>query len=334
VLARIAVADGIPYFHRQHQFRNPMNLRDLSYIVAVAEQGHFGHAAAACHVSQPTLSGQILKLEQELGVPIFERVGKQVRLTPVGGEIVAHARRTLASAGDIVATARASRDPLAGPIRLGVIPTLAPYLMPFVLPRSAERLPQAPLMLVEDLTGHLIGPLAAGELDAALIATEPGSDRFAEMMLFEEPFWLVMPAGHPLAAKARIGLGDIDPKSLLLLTDGHCLRDQALELCGRADIAVGTADVRAASLETLLHLTAAKYGLTLVPRLAVADWPALTDRLVAKPIDGARALRRIRLVYRRDMPRRRALEVLADVVRESVPDCVHCIADRRGLSTL
>ncbi|HVV94606.1 MAG TPA: LysR substrate-binding domain-containing protein, partial [Hyphomicrobiales bacterium] len=241
-------------------------------------------------------------------------------------EIVAHARRTVAAAGDVVAAARASQDPLAGPIRLGVIPTLAPYLMPFVLPRSAERLPRAPLMLVEDLTGHLVGPLADGELDAALIATEPGSERFAEMMLFEEPFWLVMPAGHPLATRRRIGLADIDPKSLLLLTDGHCLRDQALELCGRADIPAGSADVRAASLETLLHLTAAKYGLTLVPRLAVADWPGLAGRLVAKPIEGTKAMRRIRLVYRRDMPRRRALEVLAEVVRDSVPACVQAAA--------
>jgi LysR family hydrogen peroxide-inducible transcriptional activator len=303
-----------------------MNLRDLSYVIAVADHGHFGRAAASCHVSQPTLSGQILKLEQELGVAIFERVGRQVRLTPAGEEIVAHARRTVAAAGDVVAAARASRDPLAGPIRLGVIPTLAPYLMPFVLPRSAERLPQAPLMLVEDLTGHLVGPLADGELDAALIATDPGSERLTEIMLFEEPFWLVMPTGHPLARRRRIALADIDPKSLLLLTDGHCLRDQALELCGRADIPAGVADVRAASLETLLHLTAAKYGLTLVPRLAVADWPALAGRLVAKPIDGTNAMRRIRLVYRRDMPRRRAVEVLAEVVRESLPVCVRAAA--------
>ena len=305
-----------------------MNLRDLRYVIAVAELGHFGRAATACHVSQPTLSGQILKLEEELGVTIFERVGKQVRTTPVGQEILAHARRTVAAANDIMTTARASRDPLAGPIRLGVIPTLAPYLMPYVLPRAAELLPKAPLMLIEDLTGHLLPPLCDGSLDAALIATDPGTDRLGEIDLFDEPFWLVMPADHVLARKKEIALTDIDPQSLLLLTDGHCLRDQALDLCsaqGHAGVPAGSADVRAASLETLIHLTAAKYGLTLVPRLAVANWPGLSDKLAARPIRGAAASRRVRLVFRPDMPRRRALETLAEVVRSSLPACVPCL---------
>ena len=300
-----------------------MNLRDLRYVIAVAELGHFGKAATACHVSQPTLSGQILKLEEELGVAIFERVGKQVRATPVGEQILAHARRTVSAASDITSTARASRDPLAGALRLGVIPTLAPYLMPFVLPRAALDLPKAPLMLVEDLTGHLLGPLADGELDAALIATDPPSDRIATMDLFDEPFWLVMPCDHPLAKVKRIDLDSIDPRSLLLLTDGHCLRDQALEMCGRSEAAAaGTADVRAASLETLIQLTAAKYGLTLVPRLAVANWPGTMEKLAARPINDPKATRKVRLAYRRDMPRKAALEALAEVVRNSVPDTV------------
>ena len=302
-----------------------MNLRDLRYVISVAELGHFGRAALACHVSQPTLSGQILKLEEELGVTIFERVGKQVRLTPVGEEILAHARRVVAGANDIVSAARASRDPLAGAIRLGVIPTLAPYLMPYVLPGAAEHLPKAPLMLLEDLTGHLLPPLCDGGLDAALIATDPGTDKLAEIALFDEPFWLVMPAHDPRAKLKEIDLADIDPSTLLLLTDGHCLRDQALEICvrqGNASLPAGSADVRAASLETLVHLTAANYGVTLVPRLAVANWPGLSERLAARPIRGANASRRVRLVYRRDMPRRRAIEALADVVRANLPDCV------------
>jgi LysR family hydrogen peroxide-inducible transcriptional activator len=300
-----------------------MNLRDLRYVIAVAELGHFGKAANACHVSQPTLSGQILKLEEELGVAIFERVGKQVRMTPVGDQILAHARRTVSAAADITATARASRDPLAGPLRLGVIPTLAPYLMPYVLPRVALDLPKAPLMLVEDLTGHLLGPLADGQLDAALIATDPPNERIATLDLFDEPFWLVMPSDHPLAKAKRIDLASIDPRSLLLLTDGHCLRDQALEMCGRTEgTGAGTADVRAASLETLIQLTAAKYGLTLVPRLAVANWPGTATRLTARPISDPKASRKVRLAYRRDMPRKAALEALATVVRNSLPDCV------------
>jgi LysR family hydrogen peroxide-inducible transcriptional activator len=305
-----------------------MNLRDLRYVISVAELGHFGRAAQACHVSQPTLSGQILKLEEELGVTIFERVGKQVRLTPVGEEILSHARRAVSAANDIASAARASRDPLAGPIRLGVIPTLAPYLMPYVLPKAAEELSKAPLMLLEDLTGHVLPPLYEGALDAALIATDPANEKLAEIPLFDEPFWLVMPADDPLAKLKSIDLTTVDPARLLLLTDGHCLRDQALDLCGRQGnlVGAGSADVRAASLETLVHLTAAKYGLTLVPRLAVANWSGLSDRLVARPIKGDKASRRVRLVYRRDMPRRKAMEALAQVVRDCLPDCVKVVA--------
>ena len=302
-----------------------MNLRDLRYVISVAELGHFGRAAMACNVSQPTLSGQILKLEEELGVTIFERVGKQVRVTPVGEQILANARRSVAAANDIVTAARASRDPLAGPIRLGVIPTLAPYLMPFVLPRAARDLPKAPLMLMEDLTGNLLPPLADGRIDAALIATDPGTDKLAEIDLFEESFWLAMPSDDPLASHTQIDLGAIDPRQLLLLTDGHCLRDQALELCGRQGTEsslAGSADVRAASLETLVHLTAAKYGLTLAPRLAMANWAGLKDQLTFRPIMGDKACRKVRLAFRRDMPRRKAMETLADVVRASLPDCV------------
>ncbi len=300
-----------------------MNLRDLRYIVAVADLGRFGKAAEFCNVSQPTLSGQILKLEEELGVSIFERIGKTTRATAAGAEIIRHARRALAAAGDIVASAHAARDPLFGSIRLGVIPTLAPYLMPFLLPLAAERLPKAPLTLVEDLTGNLLGPLAEGELDAAILATDPESSRLEQIDLFVEPFWLVMPASHPLSRAKSIHPADIDPGSLLLLTDGHCLRDQALALCpSGAERATGAADMRAASLETLLHLTAAGFGLTLAPRLAVASWPHLSGKLVARPIEGDGASRRVRLVHRRDAPRRMVLEALANVVRDGVPDSV------------
>ena len=302
-----------------------MNLRDLRYVISVAELGHFGRAAMACNVSQPTLSGQILKLEEELGITIFERVGKQVRVTPVGEQILVNARRSVAAANDIVTAARASRDPLAGAIRLGVIPTLAPYLMPFVLPRAAVDLPNAPLMLVEDLTGNLLPPLADGRIDAALIATDPGTDRLAEIDLFEESFWLAMPVDDPLAKLTEIDLTTIAPAQLLLLTDGHCLRDQALDLCahqGSESSLAGSADVRAASLETLVHLTAAKYGLTLAPRLAMANWAGLKDQIAFRPIKGDKACRKVRLVFRRDMPRRKAMETFADVVRASLPDCV------------
>jgi len=300
-----------------------MNLRDLQYVLAVADLGHFGRAADACHVSQPTLSGQILKLEEELGVRIFERVGRSIRTTPVGDQILGHARRAVSAADDITALARASRDPLAGPLRLGVIPTLAPYLMPFVLPIAAEALPAAPLMLYEDLTANLLQALTEGRLEAAILASDPGDPRLVDHLLFDEPFWVVLPPGHALATKEVIRADDLDPKALLLLADGHCLRDQALEFCGHPDRGeFAGADIRATSLETLLHLTAANYGITLIPRLAVGNDLGLIGRLEARPLDGAKHFRRVRLVHRANTPREQALTLLAQMIRKGVPDGV------------
>ena len=297
-----------------------MNLRDLRYIISVADLGHFGQAAQACNVSQSTLSGQILKLEEELGVAVFERVGKKVRLTPVGEQIVAHARRSVAASADIVAAARASRDPLSGAIRLGVIPTIAPYLMPYALPAATKAMPRAPLTLIEDMTGRLTPMLAGGDLDAAILATDVEGDRLDEIVLYEEPFLLVMSRDHPLAGRASVDVASIDPASLLLLTDGHCLRDQALDLCNQTRTGAA-ADVRAASLETLMQLAAANYGLTLAPSLAVAGLGG-ESRFVAKPIVGGKASRRVRLAYRRDMPRKAALETLAAAIKSGVAAAV------------
>ncbi|MDB5649824.1 MAG: DNA-binding transcriptional regulator OxyR [Hyphomicrobiales bacterium] len=297
-----------------------MNLRDLRYIVTVADLSHFGRAAEACSVSQPTLSGQILKLEEELGVPIFERVGRSIRVSRVGEEIVAHARRALAAADDIVEAAQASRDPLIGSLRLGIIPTLGPYLMPFILPEAARSMPLMPLMLVEDQTDRILDLLRDGRLDAALLATEPGEGGFMEAMLFDEPFWLVMPASHPLASRKTIASDDLDPKSLLLLSDGHCLRDQALDLCTHPELGgLVNADMRASSLETLMHLTAAGYGVTIVPGLAVHGG-RIDDRLVVRPLSGPRTSRRVRLVWRRQNARGTALQTLATLLRSCVPD--------------
>jgi LysR family hydrogen peroxide-inducible transcriptional activator len=300
-----------------------MNLRDLRYIVSVAELGHFGKAALACHVSQPTLSGQILKLEEELGVTIFERVGKSIRTTAVGEQIIAHARRCLAAASDINASAKAHHDPLAGALRIGVIPTLAPYLMPYVLPHVTEKLPLAPLHLIEDLTGNLLPLLLDGALDGAIIATPSTHERLVEEMIFDEMFWLVMPKHHALAKHKTIAPSDIDASQLLLLAEGHCLRDQSIDLCGAGEPRPQHSDVRATSLETLLHLTAAGYGITLVPQLAVESWSALTTKLIARPLSGGQAARHVRLIYRRDMPRHTALNVLADVMRSALPRSVH-----------
>jgi LysR family transcriptional regulator, hydrogen peroxide-inducible genes activator len=299
-----------------------MNLRDLNYVVAVADLGHFGRAAAACNVSQPTLSGQILKLEERLGVQIFERDGKRVRVTAAGATLIEHARRTVSAAEDLMAAARASRDPLEGAIRLGVIATVGPYLAPYLLPAAAKRLPKAPIMLVEDLTDHLLPQLQEGRLDAAIIATEPPSERIDALDLYDEPFWLIVGVGHPLAGRASAEIEEVDPKSLLLLADGHCLRDQTLDLCGeRREGDAASADMRAASLETLLHLTAAGYGVTLAPRLAVESWRQ-TDLVSAIPLAGNNVARKVRLAFRRDMPRRKAIEALAGAIVDALPKCL------------
>lgn len=298
-----------------------MNLRDLHYIVAVAEHGHFGRAAAACNVSQPTLSGQILKLEDELQIQIFERVGKSVRPTRIGDAMLAHARQAVAAAAQIRALAQASRDPLVGPIRLGIIPTLAPYIMAYVLARTSVELPAAPLVLIEEFTHSLLDRLQAGDLDAALIATEPPSDALEQLPLFDDPFLLVVPAGHPLEHRRRIRIADIDPRSLLLLADGHCLRDQALDLCGTERDPISSTDVRASSLETLLHLVAAGYGVTLVPLLMWQASGRLHQNLVAHRIDGSPARRRIRMVWRAGLPRRAAIQTLARIVSNCTPAC-------------
>lgn len=297
-----------------------MNLRDLQYVVAVADHAHFGHAAQACNVSQPTLSGQIAKLEQELGIEIFSRVGRTIRPTEAGEQIIAHARRANAAAQDIVDSARANRDPLSGRLRLGIIPTIAPYLMPYVLPLTAEKLPNAPLVLVEDTTGHLVPQVIEGKLDAAILATNEDAPELVSIDLYDEPFFVAMPANHPLVARKEIKFSDIDPKTLLLLTDGHCLREQALELCSHPQVGGGVmADMRATSLETLIHLTAAGQGVTLLPQLAIECGRANTDRLATRPLAGDHAFRRVRLVHRRRSPRTKALIELARIIRMSLP---------------
>jgi LysR family hydrogen peroxide-inducible transcriptional activator len=297
-----------------------MNLRDLHYVLAVAELGHFGRAAVACNVSQPTLSAQILKLEDELGVRIFERIGRTVRPTAAGEEILAHARIVVNAEGDIVAAAKAGRDPLSGALRLGILPTLAPYLLPFLLPAAATALPSAPLKLVEDLTANLVAGLRDGKLDAAIIASDSGDGQLRELVLFDEPFWIVLPQSHELAHRKALRAADLDPKTLLLLADGHCLRDQALEFCGHPQLGEAAgADIRATSLETLCQLTAANYGITLAPDLAVRCGYAALAGLVTLPLVGPHHCRRVRLVTRSKMPRLQAIEKLAAIIREVLP---------------
>jgi LysR family transcriptional regulator, hydrogen peroxide-inducible genes activator len=298
-----------------------MNLQELRYLVAVAEHRHFGRAAEACNVSQPTLSSQIRKLEDELGVTLLERTNKRVDLTPVGSQILNHARRALAEAGQMEAVAQAARDPLVGPLKLGVIPTLAPYLMPLILKPLRQAFPQMPLELWEDQTRSLIDGLRNHRLDAALLATPPGAPEITDLALFDEPLLAALPLDHKLAGAKRVQ-EDALAGELLVLADGHCLAHQALAACGaRASIqrgalaGKGSGSMQASTLETLVNLVAAGYGTTLLPALAADSFRA--REIVLRPLAG-KSSRTIRLVSRPGFPRPQALRALERVILKAV----------------
>jgi len=295
-----------------------MNLQDLRYLAAVAEHRHFGRAAQACNVSQPTLSSQIRKLEEELGVMLLERTNKRVEMTPVGSQILLHAQRALAETGQMKAVARAARDPLVGPLRLGAIPTLAPYLMPLILKPLRQSYPGLAIALWEDRTSALIDALRNHRLDAALLATPPDAPEITEIALFDEPLLAALPPDHPLAAATAVSEKDLAGE-LLVLAEGHCLANHALDACGaktspsRNGLQSG---MQAATLETLVNLVAAGYGATLIPALAAGS---LGQRgIVVRPLAG-HSFRTIRLASRPGFPRPQALRALEKVIRKAIP---------------
>ncbi|MEC4589378.1 MULTISPECIES: hydrogen peroxide-inducible genes activator [Nitrospirillum] len=292
-----------------------MNLRDLRYLLAVAQHRHFGRAAAACNVSQPTLSSQVAKLEARLGAPLFERTNKWVAPTPLGEEVLVHAARAVAEADAIVALAGA-RDPLAGPLTLGVIPTLGPYLMPRVFAPLRRRCPALTLELWEDTTDAVVERLRRRQLDAALIATPVVGGDLVEQPLFQEKFLAALPPDHALADSGEAVDEAALAADLLVLADGHCLRDQALAACARPD--PGGWSLRATSLETLLNMVAAGYGTTLVPALAAAVHAGRRD-VAFRPLAGAGTGRLIRLVSRPTFARQPALDALAGLIRTVAP---------------
>lgn len=308
-----------------------MNLRDLRYFIALADTRHFGQAAARTFVSQPTLSGQLRKLEEELGVALFERTTKSVALTPLGEALLPHARRAVEEADALAQHARAHRDPLAGPLRVGAIPTLAPYLVPLILAPLRKRDPGLKLVLSEEMTAVLLERLRRHELDVILIATPADDAELQARALFEEPFWLALPRKHPLVQKDPITRRDVESLDMLLLSDGHCLAQQAMEICRLADRkdSGDQADLRAASLETLLQLVGAGMGATLVPALALRGaW--MTDAgVVARPIKVADAYRRVLLVWRKSFPRLPAVDAIAEVITSNLPNTVRAVKTAR-----
>ncbi len=292
-----------------------MNLRDLRYLVALAEHKHFGRAAQASFVSQPTLSTQIKKLEEELGVALVERTPRKVLLTEAGKEIVQRARDVLTEVEQIRAIARRTLDPESGTLRLGIFPTLGPYLLPHVVPHISTRFPRLELLLVEEKTEVLLKQLREGRLDTAILALPIHDDQLHAEFLFEEPFLLAVPERHELARRKTLKLDDLSNQSLLLLEDGHCLRDQALEVCALSG-ATEKSGFRATSLETLRQMVAANVGVTLLPILAVKPPVARSENIHLVQFRGEAPSRRIAMLWRKSSALAPFLKKISQVFRE------------------
>jgi LysR family hydrogen peroxide-inducible transcriptional activator len=291
-----------------------MNFRALQYFVKLAELKHFSKAANACFVSQPTLSTQIAKLEDELGVSLVERAPRQIMLTPIGEDIAHRAKHILRDIEHMKDAARRSRDPEKGNIKLGIFPTLAPYLLPHVIPVLREKYPDLRLQLAEEKTEDILNMLDQGRLDAGLLAL-PVEDHGMEMeVLFEEPFVTAMPASHPLTGKKTICLKDLEGEELLLLEEGHCLRQHALAVCALAG-AHERVDFHATSMETLRQMVAANAGVTLMPVLSVKPPIPATDNIALRSFEPPAPSRTIVLVWRSSSPLGGFLRKLADSLK-------------------
>ena len=289
-----------------------MNLRELSYIVAVAETLNFSRAAERCNVSQPTLSAQVKKLEGFLGVTIFERNNRKVMLTEVGAEIVQNARRILSDVEDMQEVAAAAQDPLAGKFRLGAFPTLAPYLYPLVLPHINDTFSKLSLILAEDKTDTLIQQLRQGRLDAAFIALPIDEPALECKALFKDPFFLAVPNNHTLAGEKNVSTDVLQNHPILFLEEGHCLRDQALEFC-QIGGPIAETDYRATSLETLRQMVRIGNGITLIPKLAIHEGDPLMRYI---PFQEPMPHRTIGLVWRKTHRRQGVVEGLVSLFEE------------------
>ncbi|NNM21683.1 MAG: LysR family transcriptional regulator [Gammaproteobacteria bacterium] len=287
-----------------------MNIRDLQYFIAVAELGHFGQAAARCCVSQPTLSGQIKKLEAELGVTLFERTNRRVMLTDTGNQIANSARRILREVDTIHDMAQSRHDPLAGKFRLGAFPTLATYIFPELVPKVKKHLPNLRLILIEEKTAILTDQLKRGKIDAALLALPVDDNFLVSQPLFEDEFLLAVSPGHELAAYKSVDQKKLEKHRLLLLEEGHCLRDQALEVCQLNGVAEEE-DFRATGLETLRQMVKAGTGITFMPQIAIKnDEPGI--RYI--PFSGQPPVRTIGLVWRKTSARRQVIDKFVEIL--------------------
>ncbi|HSW24488.1 MAG TPA: LysR substrate-binding domain-containing protein [Burkholderiaceae bacterium] len=297
-----------------------MTLQELRYLVALADKGHFVRAAEACHVGQPTLSTQLKKLEEYLGVTLFERNKHHLQATPIGEQIIVQARIALGVVAQIRDLARRGLDPMNGPLRLGVIPTLGPYLIPHLLPEIRRRFPELHLFLREDLTGHLLERLRQGRLDALLLALPVRGDDVQTLPLFRESFVVALPSDHPLAARRRVTQEDLARENVLLLEEGHCMRDQALAICG-AQSSDQREELKATSIETLRQMVAAGVGCTLLPRLASLPGTGSLrgETVLIRPFEEPLPTRTIGLAWRRNFPRESTIRTVAAWISAQLP---------------
>jgi LysR family hydrogen peroxide-inducible transcriptional activator len=298
-----------------------MTLTELKYIVAVARARHFGHAAEACFVAQPTLSVAIKKLEDELGVTLFERGGSEVSVTPIGAQIVAQAERVLEQTAAIKELAKQNKDPLAGPLRLGVIYTIAPYLLPPLVKLMIDKVPQMPLVLQENFTTKLIEQLRQGELDAAIMALPLPEHGLMVQTLYDEPFIVAVPKHHPWASRKEIPAEDLKKETMLLLGNGHCFRDQVLEVCPEmARFSSGGNGMQrtfeGSSLETIRHMVASGIGLTVLPRASVKDMNDPNGMISFVPFAPPAPSRRVVIAWRKSFTRRAAIDAVCRAVAE------------------
>ncbi len=294
-----------------------MNIRDLKYLITVADLKHFGKAAEACFVSQPTLSMQLKKLEDELDIQIFERNNKQVLITTAGQAIINQAHIILREVDQLKSIAQMARDPFAGVFRLGVIPTIAPYLLPHIMAPLKKSLPRLELFLLEEKTSRLIKELKDGKIDAAILALPIHDTELAEQLLYAEAFYVALPSTHSLNKKKTIKISDLTNETILLLDDGHCLRDQALEVCNITTIQEKS-DFRATSLETLRQMVIAGSGLTLLPELAIQSPHGKNQTMHIIPFAKPTPKRDVAIIWRKNSPRAQVIEKIAEVIKQKI----------------
>jgi len=294
-----------------------MNIRDLTYLRAIARHKHFGKAAESCNVSQPTLSVQLKKLEMDLGVTLIERTNRAVRLTPIGARVLELADEALNAVDAIRSISAEASDPFSGQFRFGSIPTISPFLVPDVLRRLSENFPRLDLVFRENITERLTEDLLNGELDAAILATAPENSRLEAVALYDEPLLVIHPEGHTLADIDGVDVSDLPLDQIILLTEGHCFRDQTVDLCNLQSGAA-LADTSVTSLETIISLVAAKQGISIVPSLAQKTGWLDRPQIGVKALQSSGATRQLNLTFRKSAPRRQLLEAVVSEISASL----------------